>query len=361
MINLALVLLLAGNGNQALRSPDGPVANLEAARKLLMARDFAALTKLVEAKQAAAMNAPARGRLDWTLNAFELPFPAIPVVIDEWVRSTPASWAPLMARAVNRKYQAGLARGEKLASQTSAQQFRTMEELNEGVISDCRAVLSRNPGVCPCHRVLAITAKSSPAARDLMEQAFKACPLDQTLNIEYVFGLTPRWGGSYEEMRAAIAKARQRGLPPEDVKSLEGYIPIDQALTEQGDFGAALALLEAALSKTGATPQLLQESAKFRRRMKADPARTLADADAALDLSHGGLGFSVGRLSRLLLDRAWALSALRRLPDARADIELAAKINPTDRETLSWVNYLRAPAAPDAGASKGLPTASPKP
>ncbi len=354
MIELSLVLLLAGS----LPSAEAPVGALVEARRLLMNRDYAALTALVEARQAAAAKDAAKGHaFNWTLSAFALDNSAIPSLIEEWVERNPKSWAPFLAQAVNKGMRATRARGEKWASETSDDQFRRMAGLQAGMAAACRVVLSRNRGVCPCYVELVMAAKTNSSEPDpLVGQAFKMCPLDYRLNVEHVYGLTPRWGGSYEKMLSAIDSARRRGLDPAHARNLGAYVPADRAsaLELDGNLDAAIAVLDQAI-KGSPTALLLQERAGMNRRRKDAPG-ALRDANAALDLANSGWMFSAGRLTALLVDRAWALNTLGRKGDARTDVTLAIEIAPTDQAVKEWAAYLQIPAK--TGLDRGAPAVS---
>jgi tetratricopeptide (TPR) repeat protein len=156
------------------------------------------------------------------------------------------------------------------------------------------------------------------------------CPRDYSLNIEYVLGLRPRWGGSYPEMRSATEAARRRGLDALHLGRLEAQVTIDQAslLVSAEKLDEALDTLTQAinLSPTGI---LFQERARLNDRLKDAPA-TLRDANAALELGNGGWNCSRGGLGRLLLYRTRALRALGRNREAGADIALAIEVAPTD-------------------------------
>jgi hypothetical protein len=190
---IELVLLLAG---PVLPSAEPPVAALREARDLLNARKHAELTTLVEARQAAVTKDPTKGsQLDWTLNAFRLDMAEIPGLIEEWITASPRSWAPLLARAVNRGKRAALARGERSASRTSDDQFRRMAELHAGMRADCRMVLSRNRAVCPCYEELVLAAKHGSRERDpQIDQAFEVA--HRTIPCTWSTSLGWRLGGA---------------------------------------------------------------------------------------------------------------------------------------------------------------------
>ena len=315
-----------------------PVAALVHARDLLLARKYVVLTRLVEDQQRAAAANPAKeDELDWTLNAFRLTNAGVPRLINDWAAASPKSWAPLLARAVNGAVQAGLARGERWASETSADQFRQMAELNAAVRADCRRVLALNRNVCPCYRELVIAAKNDDAnPAQLLKEAFGTCPRDYSLHVEYVFGLTPRWGGSYEQMGLAIESARKAGLDEAQVRSLEGYLPIDKAsrLLIARRLDEARKVLDQAIDRSP-TAILFEERAELNYQRQDAPG-ALADANAALEKSQGGWMFSAGRLTRLLIARAWAFYSLGRFEEARTDVGWAIEISPTDEQVKKW-------------------------
>jgi tetratricopeptide (TPR) repeat protein len=342
MISLTLAVLLAG---PALPSATAPVYALVEARDLLRARRHRELTALVEARQVKAATGPeGAAELRWTLSAFRLDDPAIPTLIADWVRADGGSWAPLLARGVNAAARAQRARGGRLASETSEESFRQMRELLAAARADCREVLSRDPAVCTCYVELVQAAKKAPVEADpLVARAFEICPRDYALHVETVFGLTPRWGGSYEQMSAAIDAARRRGLSAADVRALEAYIPADKAsvLVLDRRYDDALRILDEAIASTP-TAMLLQERARLHQRRRA-PEAALRDANAAIELSRGGWGFSERRLTDLLVSRAFALDALGRRDEARLDIALAHEIAPRDTAVLSWRGRLGSP------------------
>ena len=321
-----------------------PVAALVQARDLLLAGKYVALTRLVEDQQRAAEANPAKiMELEWTLNAFRITNAEVPRSINDWVAASPKSWAPLLARAVNTAVQSGLARGEKWASQTSPDQFRRMGELNAAMRADCRSVLALNRNVCPCYREFVIAAKNDGTDPALQTEAFGACPRDYGLRVEYVAGLTPRWGGSYEEMTSAIESARKAGLDEAEVRSLEAYLPIDKAslleIARRRD--EARKVLDEAIDRSPIAI-LFEERAEMNHRRQDAPG-ALADANSALEKSHGGWMFSVGRLTRLLLARAWALHSLGRVEEARTDVGYAVEISPTDEQVRQWQGLLGIP------------------
>jgi tetratricopeptide (TPR) repeat protein len=199
--------------------------------------------------------------------------------------------------------------------------------------------------VCPCYKELVVAAKNDNAdPAQLFKEALGACPRDYGLHVEHVFGLTPRWGGSYERMGLAIESAQKAGLDEAEVKSLEGYLPIDKASLLQiaGSLDEARRVLDQAIDRSP-TPLLFEERAELHYR-RQDAIAALGDANAALEMSHGGWMFSAGRLTRLLVARAWALHSLGRGEEARRDIGSALEIAPTNEEVKKWQAFLGLPS-----------------
>jgi tetratricopeptide (TPR) repeat protein len=333
-------LLLAAS---TLPTAHDPIAAMAQTRDLLRARKHAVLTSRVEDQQRAAATSSLKAdELDWSLNAFRVEDTEIAALIDEWVAASPKSWAPLLARALNKGARARAARGEKWASETSADQFRRMGVLQAGMNSDCRKVLSLDRAVCPCYVELVLASRAGVLEVDpLVEQAFQECARDYTLHVERVFALTPRWGGSYEQMSAAIESARRGGLPEASLKNLASYLPADRASVLQLDrrLQEARAVLDQAI-KDSPTPLLLEERAELNQKL-GDAAGVLRDANAALEETRGGWMFSRGRLSRLLCARAWALFSTGRKEEALGDVAAALEITPTDPHVVNLHQFLQ--------------------
>jgi tetratricopeptide (TPR) repeat protein len=345
MISLLLLQLAAVEVVPA----EAPVRALQEARDLLYARQFAELTALVETQHREAARDPAlENQLGWTLEVFYSKAPEVPRLIDEWVQQDEVSWAPLLAKAMSSSTQASLARGTRWASETKASQFEAMERAHTQMRAACAAALAREPKLCQCHIELTMAAKHYRGSVGVLDEALEACPLSYVLHVERVFGLTPRWGGSYPEMRAAVRTAGRFGLAGALLKNLESYIPADQAsvLVLKDEPREALTVLDQAISASP-TPLLYQERARLNRRLR-DAAGTLRDANQALELSNGGWIFSARRLTDLLVARAWALSQQGRTQAAKNDIALALVLSPSSSSVKRWQERL---GVPDPGAA----------
>lgn len=213
-------------------------------------------------------------------------------------------------------------------------------------------VLSRNPAVCPCYVQLVIAAKNYGSGPDpSADQAFTVCPRDYSLNMEHLYGLTPRWGGSYGEMRSAIDAARRRGLDAVHLGRLEAQVPVDRASLLELDekLDEAIGVLDQAIN-VSPTGLLFQERARMNYRRKDAPA-ALRDANAALDLGNGGWACSRRGLGELLFDRAWAPFKLGRKGEAGTDITLALEIAPANNAVKMLAAFLGIPArtSPEGG------------
>jgi tetratricopeptide (TPR) repeat protein len=131
-------------------------------------------------------------------------------------------------------------------------------------------------------------------------------------------------------MRLAIESARRRGLDADQVRSLESYVAVDKAsvLVLERRREEALKVLDQALE--GAPTALLFEERAELHHYRMNFPGALQDANRALELTHGGWIFSPGRLSRLLMARAWGLYAAGRRSEALADMALALEMAPSD-------------------------------
>ena len=83
-----------------LTSAAAPVSVLTEARDLLRAGRFTELAALVDTRQHAAAESPAKANiLDWTLHAFRLDDGVLQAQIEAWAKSQPNSWVPLFPAA----------------------------------------------------------------------------------------------------------------------------------------------------------------------------------------------------------------------------------------------------------------------
>lgn len=186
-------------------------------------------------------------------SVFGVPDPSFTQELDKWVKSSPKDWVPRLSRALHYISLAQMARGTAWAKDTSPEQFRRMRELLSEAAIDVDAALDLNPRLLIAYCLRIRIGNMSPELNEdglLAKKALKIFPESYLIRFEVMRTLTPRWGGSYEEMeRFARESAPYIGKNPM-IKSLPGFVYWDMAdlAYHKGDTGTAITLYEHALS-----------------------------------------------------------------------------------------------------------------
>lgn len=183
-------------------------------RRMLRTRQVLELTRVLESRQAAleqdfrqeAASVDAYAALASEFHLSESQF-------NDWVRLAPGSWVPYLVRGAYYDWQGWRARGGDWARDTSPEQFENMERFFRAATQDLKAALAINPKLVIAYCVLIKMTKAENGnearARHYLDQALAICPACFEIRWIYQFGLRPRWGGSYPQMRAAADEARQ--------------------------------------------------------------------------------------------------------------------------------------------------------
>ncbi|MEM7434750.1 MAG: tetratricopeptide repeat protein [Myxococcota bacterium] len=139
------------------------------------------------------------------LEAFASPDRRLGQRLDAWVRATPGSFAPHLARA---KHRIGLAfhyRGGKWAHLPSKKRMAKMAKLLGRAETDIKRALSKRPnlpGAASMRLWIAAGVGADLATRDaILEQALEECPYCYGVRADYIVSVSPRWGGTYELMQ----------------------------------------------------------------------------------------------------------------------------------------------------------------
>jgi hypothetical protein len=321
-------------------------------RDLLRARDFKRLESLLavyaDSVRADVLKEPL---LMNSFVAFAIPDPALRPHLDAWVAAQSSASAHT-ARAAHFVAMGWEARGTKYAIETRPSHFETMDEWFERGTVDIKAALKRDSTAIAAYWFLQSIAQTSAlpsVQRRLLDRALRFAPGSLLLRTRYMHSLTPRWGGSHEEMRRFAEEAQQFvGVNPQ-LSILRGFVAWDEgySLWLDKDSEGALGKFTEALS--------YGEYWGFR----VDRARVLHDLDregAAL-VDYNRALRQRPQLAEALAGRALAYWYLaKKVPAqreefehrARVDLERAAQIDPSD-EYVRWV--LRAYPGIQAGAA----------
>jgi tetratricopeptide (TPR) repeat protein len=316
--------LVGGDGTL----PDGyPVAYVDGAalRSLLwhsryddLDRDFAHFQDAFEADNK---------REYWpqdAADAFGSAEPSLQPKLDAWVAASPASFASYLARGAYWSAVGWARRGAKFATETPTDDFTAMRDAFERATADLAKALSLRPKLVAARsfrvRILSSSSGQSQAMRDEVDRATAACPGCYRIRLIYLADTTPRWGGSYDAMRAYARTCDPAlnvrckllpGLVDDDLGDL-GWTQhrLDEA---EQDLDRAVAL--------GDCSTFLVERSEIRD-ARREYAGALEDADRALPLWHG---------AQVVLARAWALDGLGRREEAGRTLLEGLRVDPTNR------------------------------
>lgn len=145
----------------------------------------------------------------------------------EWPKSSPNSYAAHLALGIFLKRAGSAARGEKYISETKAEQLEEMErfftlsrsELNRSL------QLAKKPYLTLFHLLgIAYTVGDNKASREFLFQANQLFPQNRLVKNRYMISLSPRWGGSYEQMRQFILENKKEGSDQEGIMQMEAIM-----------------------------------------------------------------------------------------------------------------------------------------
>jgi tetratricopeptide (TPR) repeat protein len=235
-------------------TPEAAHAEALRIQQLLEARGFRELSELLTNRQAAfERDARLEAPLLDLFGLFASIRPGFGPALEEWVRQEPKSWIPLAAHGVHLAWRGWFVRGTAFSGRTSSQQFAAMSEFFRQAAHELIASLAAKPNIVAYYELIRL-AKADPElampVSEYLKRALDLCPACFELRRQYMVGLEPRWGGTYEEMEQ-FAKESQRmaGANPQ-LRVLIGlrYADQGQSACGAGRYDEAVALHNQALS-----------------------------------------------------------------------------------------------------------------
>ena len=317
--------------DRAKRTSPGLAARLELLA-LLRSRRFDELTQRVEATQAAFEADPGREeQVGQMWDTFATSDPSVGPLLEAWGAAAD-SYAPRVALGIHHRRSGWGARG--MRTNVSREQSDAMNAHFEQARKHLHRALEIHPRLAVAFEYLINIEKSDSAnaeSRRLVEEAARVCPSCVGPPFEHLFGLTPRWGGSYEEMERYLVELAPRIEKFSRLAVLRGGVAWERANSARyrQDYPAALSSYDEAL-RHGDYWQY--------RRFRGEVLFWLGRYEEALVdheywIDHGA------RTAEALLAKAYTLAKLRRYSDAADAIDLARRLEPTDDEILKLANY----------------------
>jgi hypothetical protein len=154
--------------------------------------------------------------------------------VEEWERKIPASYAAHLIRGIHFKRRGGDARGDKWISETPQENIKKMEQYFEIAKSELNASLNvtAKPFLSVFHllEISGVTGDQETSST-LLASANKMLPSNTLVRNRFMVFLTPRWGGSYAQMKEFIAKSKEDGASPAGIMQLEAIMYDDMGDT----------------------------------------------------------------------------------------------------------------------------------
>jgi len=179
------------------------------------------------------------------LNTFSIFDPQMEMQLNAWINRYPSSAVAYAARSEYRLASARRARGFGTADALSEAQIRSMVSYIELTAADCNRALKMNPVVTACfvHLITTTTMLSQwDDANETANVGVSYAPASLLIRKRFMWALLPQWGGDYNRM-ALAAEASQKFVSVNPaLRTLKGYVAIDQArqLSREGRFARAL-------------------------------------------------------------------------------------------------------------------------
>ncbi|HSB64788.1 MAG TPA: DUF4034 domain-containing protein [Thermoanaerobaculia bacterium] len=307
----------------AIRGPDGhapQTADKLVLLALLKARRFGDLDRCFEDYQTA-FELDARNEY-WptdALEAFRTADAGIGMLVGDWVDESPKPWAAFAARGAQRHALAWSLRGGGYADTVSDAVFAEFHRHEIAAAEDLRKAIKRRPRFIAAHYVLIQILRGSPAARRVLDEALEACPECFQPRAAYLDALSPKWGGSYEEMEAFVREAIASNPSPR-LKLLRGFILTERAAQAMNENNPAQAMA----FENEALGAGEHWGALYRRAVIASslgqPAAALIDLDRAFELRP--------QAASLADFRAQVRAKLGQVELAIQDFDLARRLDP---------------------------------
>jgi TPR repeat protein len=255
--------------------------------------------------------------------------PDLRPLYDKWVGERPSSYVARLARGYYLAELGYQARGTASAAKTTRAQFGDMRELFKLALDDLQTSLKLDPKPALSYGTMIWITQGSRDRRDAakyLDDAILTDPRVFTARASYLAMLRPEWGGSLEEMAAAIASWKN-ALQARQVAALERMLEdarwrtaLEPAaeLVNQKQYREAIVLYDQALQK--GDPLRAYAMRGFSYAQLGEHAKAIADFDRVLQIEPSG-----GCCRATRFNRARSHLAMRAMEQGLADLFVAAQ------------------------------------
>jgi tetratricopeptide (TPR) repeat protein len=269
--------------------------------------------------------------------------------IDKWLEQSPKSPHALAARGMSKIAAGWEVRGTQWTVNTPGSAFKQMRKEVERGVADLQKALELNPRIIPAYLTLISAAQldSQPVlGATALQRLLVIDPKNFYGRAAYIFMLSPKWGGSQEQMDAVAADAQPRLKENPRLVNLTALALGYRGMRANNDkqYAVALPLFEAATAAGPSGKYLLNA---------AYAAIQVKDYRRAIELYTQVLRFEPMNLSALI----WRSEAFLRIEQderARKDLETALNIAPAHVGANRSYAYLMIKQKNHAGAALKL-------
>ena len=211
------------------------------------------------------------------LHAVNRTTPQIQEALNQWVDKMPGSHAARLLRGLNRLSFAAINMPTPQDGDEVATKKRDMDRYLRLSAEDLDEALRLNPKLVPAilgKMQLATLKADKDAIAPLYESAQKLAPLSPQVQMDYLWTVSPQFGGSIEKMEEAIAKVRPLYAENPNLKVIEGRPLVERgnaAMTGK-DATKAMALYQEALTHGEDPMYHMQLGGTYAATMQADRA-----------------------------------------------------------------------------------------
>jgi len=144
---------------------------------------------------------------------------------DEWVSAYPKSYAARLARGMYLISDAWRKRGSKFSHETTDEQIRSFVEQVKRAASDLQISIGLYSRPVESYRYLIqISMGLGRSGRGFLDEALKLDQQAYNPRFNYLYSITPKWGGSARQMESFIEECRSSPMSDRDKARLEAQL-----------------------------------------------------------------------------------------------------------------------------------------
>lgn len=164
-------------------------------------------------------------------DAFYYADPSFQNMLNAWIREYPNFWAPYVARA---RYYCACAwqlQSRKWIIERRGRLYNDIENFYALAESDIKKALEKNSKLDICYAMqieIGVVKGEEMLVKDAFYKALKNNPYSYRVRLQYLHSLSPKWGGSYQQMQSFIDSSLKLLDKNSKLNELNASIPADK-------------------------------------------------------------------------------------------------------------------------------------